>query len=395
MDKIIEQIEFSELLSGKVLDALSEEQKETLHDWEQKKNNKEIANNILNDNNFSEWQQKIDKLDTMEEWASFLGHMETASEKPKKVFNLKAQKWISAAAAILVVGISIFTLFTQNESHLKPIEASSIAPGISHAELVLSTGEIIDLEDSKDNEIQEGTISVENAKGILHYKSEGGEKQVEVKTNTLKVPRGAEYQLVLPDGTKVWLNSDTQLTYTVPFTGNVRRVELKGEAYFDVSPNKELPFIVATGNQEVQVLGTEFNISAYSNDNSVTTTLVEGKVQVTNKLSTDKTILSPNEQSILNKEDNNINKLNVDTYPYIAWKEGRFVFNNVNLELFLSKVSRWYDVEVFFDDESLKNLSFTGDLPRYSDMTNILKIIEAEMSVNIKIEANKKIHVYK
>lgn len=397
MDEINKQFEYSELLAGKVLDSLTDEQKEVLYEWEQQDDNKEIAEDILNAYTFDEWQEKLKTIDTTEEWASFLERMEIASEKPGKVIRLKPVKWMSAVAAALVVGFSVLTFMNSDNDRLKPIDASSIAPGTAHAELVLSNGEVIDLEQSKDDQIQEGEVALENVKGVLQYKDAKSRRRgdTKVKTNTLKVPRGAEYQLVLSDGTKVWLNSDTELTYTVPFIGTERRVALKGEAYFDVTPNKELPFIVTTGNQEVQVLGTEFNVSAYRDDNTITTTLVEGKVQVADNISNAKEYLLPNDQSILNKQSDAIKKQHVDTYPYIAWKEGRFVFNNVTLEEFLYKVARWYDVEVYYDNDSLKNLSFTGDLPRYSDMTSILKIIEAEMSVNIKVEDNKKIYVFR
>ncbi len=397
MDEINKQFEYSELLAGKVLDSLTDEQKEVLYEWEQQDDNKEIAEDILNAYTFDEWQEKLKTIDTTEEWASFLERMEIASEKPGKVIRLKPVKWMSAIAAALVVGFSVLTFMNSDNDRLKPIDASSIAPGTAHAELVLSNGEVIDLEQSKDDQIQEGEVALENVKGVLQYKDAKSRRKgdTKVKTNTLKVPRGAEYQLVLSDGTKVWLNSDTELTYTVPFIGTERRVALKGEAYFDVTPNKELPFIVTTGNQEVQVLGTEFNVSAYRDDNTITTTLVEGKVQVADNISNAKEYLLPNDQSILNKQSDAIKKQHVDTYPYIAWKEGRFVFNNVTLEEFLYKVARWYDVEVYYDNDSLKNLSFTGDLPRYSDMTSILKIIEAEMSVNIKVEDNKKIYVFR
>ncbi|MCR8666557.1 FecR domain-containing protein [Aestuariibaculum sp. M13] len=397
MDDINKQIEHSKLLASKVLNSLSEEQKEILLDWEQQDDNKNITEDILNAYSFKEWQEKLKSIDTKEEWASFLEVMENTSEKTSKVIRLKYVKWMSAVAAVLVVGFSVLTFMNSDNDRLKAVDASSIAPGTSHAELVLSNGEVIDLENSKDSKMQEGTLNVENVKGVLQYKDAKSRRGSgnKVKTNTLKVPRGAEYQLVLSDGTKVWLNSDTELTYTVPFVGTERRVALKGEAYFDVTPNKELPFIVMTGNQEVQVLGTEFNVSAYRDDETITTTLVEGKVQVTDNISNEEKFLLPNEQSVLNKKNDAIKKSEVDVYPYIAWKEGRFVFNNVTLEEFLYKVSRWYDVEVFYDSESLKALSFTGDLPRYSDMTSILKIIEAEMSVRIKIEDNKKIYVYK
>ncbi|MBD0830633.1 FecR family protein [Aestuariibaculum sediminum] len=396
MDEINKQFEYSELLAGKVLDALTDEQKKQLLEWEEEVDgNRELAENILNAYSYNEWQEKIKTIDTVEAWASFLDRMDSSAKKPGKVVKLNMFKWMSAAAAVLVVGLALFTIFNKT-GNLKPIEESSIAPGSSHAELVLSNGEVINL-DEVDNQIQEGKVEAKNTKGILQYKdSEMVASQNEsesAKVNTLRVPRGAEYQLVLSDGTKVWLNSDTELTYTVPFIGSERRVALKGEAYFDVTPNKELPFIVTSGTQEVQVLGTEFNVSAYTEDNRIITTLVEGKVKVEEKYSHATEFLSPNQQTNFDINSKSIKKKDVDVYPYVAWKEGRFVFHNVTLQELFSKISKWYDVEYQIEGEKLKSLKFTGDLPRYNDMSGILKIIEAEMSVNIQIGHNNKVYV--
>lgn len=398
MENIKNQIKNSELLAGKVLGSLSEAQQKALQEWEQKTENKNLADDILNPEAFSLWKHNFRQVNTEKEWASFLAQMEgTTTDKSAKVIRLKIVKWAVSVAAIFILGIAVFSLYKTNNSfdNYQTVEASTIVPGSSNAELILSNGSVVNLEEATQSSINEGKVVAENNKGILQYGNSAEEQAVESKINTLKVPRGGEYQLVLSDGTKVWLNSETELSYSVPFVGEKRHVNLKGEAYFDVAPNKDMPFVVSSGNQEIQVLGTEFNVSAYPNENQTVTTLVEGKVQVANGQSEQKKYLLPNEQSILNKTTQNIEKHTVDVYPYIAWKDGRFVFNNVTLEEFLSKMSRWYNVEVVFNDESLKTIRFTGDLPRYNDMTSILKIIEAEMSVNIKVEDNKKIHVFK
>jgi len=202
----------------------------------------------------------------------------------------------------------------------------------------------------------------------------------------------------LPDGTKVWLNSSTELTYTVPFSGDERRVRLKGEAYFEVAQNKEKPFIVETDYQDVEVLGTHFNISAYPDDSNVFTTLVEGKVKVNSNANKQVKLLGyllPNDQLVLNKKNNGVYKLDVDTYLYTAWKDGRFAFKNESMESFFKKISRYYNVDVIIMDNSVKKINFTGDLPRYDDITKILNIIEAEMSVHIEIKEKNKIYVTK
>ena len=387
MKNIIEQIDRSKLLVGKVLNSLNEEEKT---------DDKEVVDDILNYSDFSEWQENLNDLDTKEEWNVFLSQMQSASKRRNEVRRLKVLKWMSGVAAIFIVGFLASNFFKSSGDSFNSIDESNIVPGSAHAELILSSGEVINLEDTKHKKLNEGGIALENDKGVLQYKNgDNNGKVEEERTNILKVPRGAEYQLELPDGTKVWLNSDTKLAYTIPFTGGERKVTLKGEAYFEVARNEDLPFIVSTEGQDITVLGTQFNVSAYGNEIMTTTTLVEGKVLVADKNSSNKEFLLPNEQSLFNRNTNNLQKKPVDVYPFIAWKEGRFVFNNVSLETFLSKVARWYDVEILFDDESLKNLSFTGDLPRYSNMKNILRIIELETSVNIKVENNKKIHVYK
>ena len=397
MNEINNQLKYSKLLAGKLLGTLTEEQEKDLNHWQQLPDNKEAMDAIFSAHAFSEWKQKIEKVDTAEEWKSFLSLMETTSNNRGKVIKMNAKKWMYSVAAIFIIGITAFSLFKyfNPTSEYQSINTASIAPGSSHAELVLSDGEIVNLENETDKEINVGQVAAKNAQGVLQYNDNIKEDLVEVKTNTLRVPRGGEYQLVLSDGTKVWLNSDTELSYQVPFTGKERRVSLKGEAYFDVSPNKEVPFIVTTNNQEIEVLGTEFNISAYESDANLVTTLVEGKVKVSDSQSDIVEYLLPNEQSILDMNTDNIIKRNVDVYPYVAWKDGRFVFKNVSLEEFLFKIARWYDVEVFFENDNIKNIRFTGDLPRYSNMTDVLKIIESEMSVHIKVENNKKILISK
>ncbi|MEL0454675.1 FecR domain-containing protein [Flavobacteriaceae bacterium SZ-1-7] len=397
MEEINNQIKNSELLAGKVLGSLNEAEQKTLHEWEQMPGNRKLAEDILNPEAFTAWKYKLRQVDTEKEWKSFLAHMEGSTDNRAKVIRLKVVKWAVSVAAIFILGIAVFSLYEYSnpENNYQTVEASTIAPGSSNAELVLSDGAVVNLEQASKNKINEGEVLAENNDGVLQYTNSKEQKEIVSKTNTLKVPRGGEYQLVLSDGTKVWLNSETELTYSVPFVGKERRVSLKGEAYFDVAPNKDMPFIVASENQEIRVLGTEFNVSAYPSDANVVSTLVEGKVQVRSTQAGHLEFLSPNQQSIFNKTSGNMNKRTVDVYPYIAWKDGRFVLNNVTLEDFLSKMSRWYNVEVVFNDESLKSIKFSGDLPRYNDMTSILKIIEAEMSVNIKVEDNKKIHVFK
>lgn len=397
MKKINEQIIQSKLLVGKILGSLNEEEKKKLEEWEKDPVNKKNEQEILNIKAFEDWNQMRDRIDTSEEWQEFITRVRKKNVK-SKIIRMPIYRIVASIAAVLVIGFAsyfAYELVNVNKEYFAVTEVN-ISPGTSSAQLMLANGDVINLDTLKEEVINEGNIAIENEKGRLVYEKEEKKDNRQSVVNTLKIPRGGEYKVVLPDGTQVWLNSDTELSYSVPFTGNTRQVELKGEAYFDVAHNKEKPFIVKTGNQRLQVLGTEFNVSSYSEDINIVTTLVKGKVKIDHFMDDNnlvEEILLPNDQLIFNRETQDIQKREVATYLYTSWKDGRFSFKNEPLESFFEKISRWYDVEVFITDESLKEINFTGDLPRYNNMNDILKIVEAEMSVKIEVKENKLIYV--
>jgi len=261
----------------------------------------------------------------------------------------------------------------------------SIVPGSNKAILILSDGTEHDLTSGNNSFIDTDGNEIKNTGNQLEYISKNSQT-AEIKYNTLKIPRGGEYFLMLSDSTKVWLNSETTLRFPVHFAPGNRTVELTGEAYFEVSKNENSPFIISTNNQHVKVLGTQFNLSSYPDQQYTLTTLVEGRVEVS--LGTDpkqKMILKPNEQSILENNNNQITKRTVDVFQYIAWKDGRFVFHDRNLEEIMNTLSKWYDVQVTFNREDLKNVRFTGNLQRYADFSDILKKIERTNEVNFEV----------
>jgi ferric-dicitrate binding protein FerR (iron transport regulator) len=263
--------------------------------------------------------------------------------------------------------------------------AQSIVPGSNKAVLILADGSEHDLSSGDKSIIAADGTEIKNTGNKLEYISSNSQP-AEMKYNTLKIPRGGEYFLILSDSTKVWLNSETTLRFPVQFAAGVRAVELNGEAYFEVSKNEKVPFIVTSGNQQVKVLGTQFNISSYVDNQSVYTTLVEGKVEVSLTTNPDsKLVLRPNEQSCFSKEEANILKRTVDVAQYIAWKDGRFVFQDQMLEDIMKTLSKWYDVQVVFANEDVKKLRFTGNLERYADFSNILGKIERTNEVEFEI----------
>jgi transmembrane sensor len=296
---------------------------------------------------------------------------------------------ITSVAASLIIAITFFyyTQLNQQETPLAE-EISTIQPGCKKAVLILDNGKSLNLAANDTFQIKEDGASLKNSGNKLQYTA-ASKSSEKLSYNTLKIPRGGEYYLVLADGTKVWLNSESTLRYPVKFSKSERKIELTGEAYFEVTKNKHKPFRVVSGKQIVTVLGTHFNISAYPEDSVTYTTLVEGHVNVQLKDNPNvQQSLVPNEQSRVSLTGNQIKKRVVDPARYIAWKNGRFIFKDERLDDMMSTLSRWYDVHVVFSNQRAKQIQFTGNLERYSDFSEILDLIEKTDEVKFSIKDN-------
>lgn len=344
-------------------------------------------------------QQYFDSAERFYKQGSSFNNTKSETERVWKEIQGKINKrshfhnkWIlpitvTSLAIILIVNFLMpdkeikpsFVATPQNET-VQPIR-----PGTNKAVLTLNDGSIHNLTSSGNLRLTEDGASISNEGTKLKYTEKNIIPQ-KIKYNTLTVPRGGEFSLQLSDGTKVWLNSESVLHYPVQFSEKERRVELTGEAFFEVSRNEKSPFFVESGQQTVEVFGTEFNISCYKENQFVYTTLVNGSVEVfsSNKPENRQT-LAPNEQSILGKSDEKISKQAVDPYQYVSWKEGRFVFRDQNLQEIMTKLAKWYDVEVIFANEDLKEIKFTGNLKRYEDFGEVLKKIEKTREVEFEI----------
>jgi transmembrane sensor len=317
--------------------------------------------------------------------------------KEKKVFRFKKirRRIFYGAAASLVIGL-LATGFFLNSNKFIPPEVKSpivvntpIEVGTDKATLTLEDGTIVALQ--KGNNYQTKTTQ-SNGEQIV-YKA-GNRNSSKTAYNYLTIPRGGQFHLVLTDGTKVWLNSETQLKYPVAFTdGETRQIELVyGEAYFEVSPStkhKGAKFKVLNQSQEVEVLGTHFNIKAYRDETNVFTTLVEGKVAVSN--SKINKILKPSEQSNLNLRDKTIAISKVDVYNEISWKDGVFSFRKKPLGEIMKVLSRWYDIDVQFENEKLEKVEFNGVLGKEQKIGDILKRIKKFKVIDDYEIKNKKI----
>lgn len=303
--------------------------------------------------------------------------------------------WQASAVVIAMVGATMLfrTLFLPAAKQPVALSVTSIEPGKNKAILTLADGTQIVLDDAADGKIasQQGVNITKTANGQLIYDFSAGRQGTpgdNVAINTLYTPKGGQYQVILPDGTKVWLNSDTKLNFPVVFNGNERKVTLTGEAYFEVNHMKSKPFIIATGNQAIEVLGTHFNVKGYEDEQQINTTLLEGSVRIRNQQTKAERILVPGEQSRFYRNDGAIDVRKVKVEDEIAWKNGYFLFDNQDLPAILRAISRWYDVEVEFQYTG-RYERFGGTFSRSSDLTDILNNLQEIGNVHFKIDKRK------
>ena len=287
---------------------------------------------------------------------------------------------------LLLGGTAIYVMYSKNNASLKNvISLHDVEPGTLEAVLVTSDGTLRELQTAGNhiNEKDGSKIMVDSAR--LNYQDNRPESVRELIYNKLLVGRGHEYMLILNDGTRVWMNSKSELSYPVAFGENVRRVRLSGEAYFEVAKDSVRPFIVEVDRGfEVKVLGTHFNIKAYDTDDSYETTLVEGKVQVSQGNKT-KITLEPSEQMVIGKDGCHEVRV-VNTSYYTAWHEGWFYFNDESLEQVLTMIGRWYDVDFVFVKENLKEITVTGKLKRFENLSVILKMLERTTGAELMLK---------
>ena len=305
-----------------------------------------------------------------------------------KVVPILRRPWVSIAAAVVLVlgGFTVFNFFKKTDANQdvvnvdtsKQIDISKKAadPGSNKATLTLADGSTIILENAANGTVtQQGNSKiVKSAQGQLAYNLLN-EKTTEVLFNSITTSRGGQYQVILSDGSKVWLNAASSLRFPAGFTGNERKVELVGEAYFEVVKNASMPFKVIAGKGEVEVLGTHFNVNAYHDEETAHTTLLEGSVKVTGLVTGNSHIINPGEQAQVDgKGQIRINK-NADTEQATAWKNGTFNFSNADLEMVLRQLSRWYDVDIRFEG-AVPQRKFAGEIQRDLKLPQVLKLLE-------------------
>jgi transmembrane sensor len=329
------------------------------------------------------FQYKNGEFDLSEERIQEISQ-ENWSDLPKQPLRfIKGSQWmrISVAATILVFLLSglYFIIGVQRHKELAVKYTKDILPGSNRAILTLASGKKIILNNAGIGTVasEGGAVINKTANGEIVYSSaETGAANGSSAYNTIAIPNGGQYHLVLSDGTNVWLDAASSIKYPTVFAGNERKVEITGEAYFEVAHNAAKPFRVMTQGQTVEVLGTHFNINAYTNEPVIKTTLLEGSVKVTDN--TKVITLVPGEQAQVQPgiADNEIKVLdNVDTNEVIAWKNGLFQFNKASIESIMRQVARWYDVDISYSNNKIPAKSFTGSISRNSSASQFLQIL--------------------
>ncbi|RQO75105.1 anti-sigma factor [Pedobacter sp. KBW06] len=307
-------------------------------------------------------------------------------------------RMVAAAVLFFVLGIGIFFVFRPARQQERiSYRQNEIGIGGNRAVLTLADGRNISLTDAVNGTIAEepGIKVTKTRDGQLLYTLSGKPSaQQKVAYNTITTPKGGQYQVILPDGTRVWLNAASSLEYPTAFSAAERKVVLKGEAYFEVARQfpKKVPFIVQTDRAKVEVLGTHFNVNAYDNEPFTKTTLLEGKVSVSYPESAHAVVLTPDQQAWNDKKaglNTAIRVITVDPEFEIAWKKGWFMFNDERIESIMRKISRWYDVEVVYEGKITAQQVFGGTVNRFENVSKVLEMLELTNAVHFKIEGRK------
>ena len=363
------------LLQQQEAGGLDDAGQKELEAWMEKEENCRLAQRLLSEAGVQEALKTYRKYDADRAYARFASRVSKGSPKQGRRVSLHRWVWLAAGMALLLCG-SI--LFLGRERMPRFASEAKIGPVVGKAVLVLGNGEAVSLghERAFYERDTNGVYVTGDSIGLVYQKSGEGAGSVfqkkELVYNKLIVPRGGEYALQLSDSTKIWVNSESELRYPETFGADVRVVDLKGEAYFSVTKDSVRPFIVRTGGMELRVLGTEFNVNAYEDGDGLVTTLVSGKVAL--RAGNASLMLEPGEQAVLSVDG--FSKELVNVQRVVAWKDGVVAFEDERLEDLMDKLSRWYDVQVFYQNADLQDVRITGYIDRYKDIQILLDKLE-------------------
>jgi transmembrane sensor len=382
--------QFNELLDKYLAGEASIEEEQRLLNFYESFRNSSVTDNLKDENKLGD--KMLNKLmQTVEDVE--------IHQMPRKILTWKT---ISIAAAIMIAATTAIQLYISQpaveEQQFTEINGKNdIAPGHNKAILTLADGSTISLDDAANGLLasQGNTAITKTEDGqIVYQKNIEGKKLQDnhLASNTIQTPKGGKYKVTLPDGSKVWLNSATTLSYPAAFNGTERKVKLKGEAYFEIAHNKKVPFRIESNNQVVEVLGTHFNINSYEDEDYVKTTLLQGSVKImlnSSKMEAPKSeLLKPGEQSLTNSTQSNIRIESTDTEKAIAWKNGYFKFKDTPITEIMREIERWYDVELVYEGK-IPTDEFTGYVSNSVKISKVLKIMEQSGGVKFTVKGKR------
>lgn len=371
------------LLLEYITGAIDKKGLEILTHWRQEaKSHEELFQRLISEDFLPKNREEciLSPQDTEKEWQQIC----------RRTFRKKTIRWQRilryAAVFLLPLCLCLFLLKQKQDIPELPPLAQAIQELKTTAPiLTLSDGSCIPLEHKATEEIRSSHSSILRTGDTLRYTAVKS-ADTTIHYNTLTIPKGNDYHLMLSDGTIVYLNTSSSLKYPVRFNGAIREVELVGEGYFNVKHDPEHPFIVKANGIAVKVLGTSFNVRAYQEEKIISTTLVEGAVYVKNRQS--EVILTPSQQAVCTPEGRDIDVQTVNTDYYVGWITGRFIFNNTRLDDILTRLQQWYNFEVFYEKEQLKDLPFSLNIDKQKDFSKILNALERTERIRFSIKGN-------
>ena len=371
------------LLQLYLLGDITEEERQELEDWcEEAPRNRKLFEQICQEDLFSKERYVYEKIHDTKAFSVF-------EKRVRKVSSRSIGNWWKYAAVLLFPILVVGSWKLMHETEQVSIVASSVAPiqpGCSQDVLVLDDGRKVFLKEEEEGVISEDKeITVTGEKDRLVYTSSEGKNVDEIRFNELEVPRGGEYKVRLADGTLVYLNSATRMKYPVKFDEKERKVYLSGEAYFEVAKDPERPFFVEMEGVEVRVYGTSFNVNTHQKGN-IQTVLVKGSIGVKVLSSGMESMIRPGQMAEFKQGNTKVDVKDVNVAVYTDWKDGIFRFENQRLEDILAVLSNWYDMNVFYQTVSVKELHFSGYMERYKDVSVILEAITLSTGVTFSIQ---------
>lgn len=377
----MKQIEW-DIIERKLEGVLSSDEEIRFREWvETSEENKIYFHKLETFYKENGFVKEITEQDVDMSWGKFAEQLKKEKRRKRRTLRYWA---ISGVAACLLVGVLISTWMGRDNS-VPSEETKTIVAGGSKAVLWLSNGEKVELENNVD-ELKEASVRIVNSGSVLSYEKNQDTVLKGRVMNKVETPRGGEYGITLADGTRVYLGALSKIEYPVAFDGTKRVVKASGEVYFEVARDTAHPFVVEMTNLDVEVLGTSFNVRDYADEDYVEATLVSGKIKV--NAGEESCILEPNYQAVLDKKDNTLETKEVDVSEFVDWKSGKLNVRNRRLEDILNRLSKWYDVYVFYVNEEAKDIRFYANIDRYSDMNELLDKFEKTGQVEFRVKGN-------